>query len=248
MPLLPPPTPEHWRLIRKLESISPLDDDDRTALSAIPLRTRTIEAGVDIIPQGAVPTECCFVVEGLVCRYAVTGAGTRQIVSFHIPGDLPDRDSLHLAELDHSVGSLSPARVAFIPHAPLTELLLRRPNIAVAFWRDGVVDAAIFRQWLTSLGRRSARQRIAHVLCEMYARMDALSLADRDHFSFPVTQPQLADALGLSAVHVNRTLQELRQAGLLAWKGSVVNLIDLAALREISEFDPSYLRLRSMPH
>jgi len=238
---------EHGRLIRKFVSISRLDAGDQQALASLPLRTRSVEAGVDVIPQGSVPTECCFVIEGLMCRYSMTSSGRRQIVSFHIAGDLPDRDSLHLPRLDHSVGSVSAGRLAFIPHAAITPLLEKHPNIAVALWRDAVVDAGVFRQWLTSLGRRSARQRVAHLLCEMFTRMEALGLADVDHFAFPVTQAQLGDALGLSSVHVNRTLQELRTSRLITWKGSVVTIDDGPGLRRIADFDPSYLELSPMP-
>lgn len=244
------PTPEHGRLIRKLESISRLDALDRRGLAELPLRTRSVEAGVDLIPQGAKPTECCFVIDGCMCRYVVTAAGGRQIVAFHIAGDLPDRDSLHLPHLDHAVSSISSGRVAFIPHAALAALIDARPNIAVAMWRDAVVDAGVFRQWLTSVGRRSAKQRVAHLICEMFTRMDALGLADGDHFSFPVTQVHLGDALGLSSVHINRTLQDLRADGVVSWRSSIVTIHDEEQLRQIGDFDPGYLELKAMarPH
>jgi len=239
-------SPEHGRLIRKLESISRLENADKQALARLPLRTRSVEAGVEVIAQGSVPTEICFVIEGWMCRYAITEQGSRQIVAFHIPGDLPDRDSLHLPHLDHAIGSVSAARLAFIPHADLLELTERHPNIAVAMWRDAVVDAGIFRQWLTSVGRRTARQRVAHLICEMFTRMEALGLADGDHFSFPVTQAQLADALGLSPVHVNRMVQDLRTEGLISWKAAIMTIHDRAALREVAGFDPAYLELKPL--
>ena len=241
----PPPSAEHGRLISKLASIAELDDADRQAISGLPLRTRSVEAGVDLIAEGAAPTECCFVVEGLVSRYSITANGARQIVSFHIAGDLPDRDSIHLFRLDHTIASISPARVAFIPHADLARAFDKRPRISVALWRDAVVDGGVYRQWLTSVGRRTAKQRIAHLVCEVFARMRAVGLADDDHFSFPVTQVHLGDALGLSAVHINRTLQELRQDGVIAWRGTVVTIPDWDALAAAGDFDPSYLKLRT---
>lgn len=240
----PEPTPEHGRLIRKLESVTTLDAEDRRAVAELPLRTRSVEAGVDVIPQGSTPSECCFVVEGWMCRYVLTANGSRQIVAFHIPGDLPDRDSLHLPHLDHAVSSISNGRVAFIPHDAILSLLKARPNLAVAFWRDAVVDAGVFRQWLTSVGRRTAKQRVAHLICEMFTRMEGLGLADGDHFSFPVTQAQLGDALGLSSVHINRTLQELKAEGVISWRGSIVTIHDEQQLREIGDFDPGYLELK----
>lgn len=238
------PSPEHGRLIVKLESIARLEAHDREAIAALPLRKRSVEAGVDIVAHGAIPTECSFVIDGLLCRYALTGEGNRQIVSFHIPGDLPDRDSLHMAALDHSVGSLSAARIAFIPHAALYRLVETHPNIALAFWRDAVAEGGVYRQWLTSIGRRTAKQRLAHVICETFARMEAVGQADSGQFHFPVTQGQLGDALGLSSVHINRTLQELRNDGLLTWKGTVVTILEPERLREAGDFDPSYLRLK----
>ena len=241
-----PPSAEHARLITKLESVARLTRKDCAAIAALPLRTRSVDAGADIIAEGDQPRECCLVIDGLLCRYSITGAGDRQIVSFHIAGDLPDRDSLHLAAMDHGVCSVSPARVAFIPQPALLQLIETHPNVALALWRDTVTDGAIYRQWLTSVGRRTARQRLAHLVCEIYMRMAAVGLADGDHFSFPVTQTQLGYALGLSAVHVNRTLQELRHEGLLTWKGPVVMLLDHAALREVGDFDPGYLQLKPL--
>jgi CRP-like cAMP-binding protein len=240
------PTAEHARLIRKLKSLSTLDDIDVDAINQLPIRTRSVEAGADLISQGDVPAECCFVIDGWVCRYAMTMSGGRQIVAFHIPGDMPDRDSLHLRHLDHSVGAISVARVAFIPHAALARTLQERPNIATALWRDAVVDGGVFRQWLTSVGRRTARQRVAHLICEMFERMNSLGLADDDHFSFPVTQTQLGDALGLSSVHINRTVQELRTDGLISWKSTVVTIHDEERLRHSADFDPAYLQLKPL--
>jgi len=238
------PSPEHARLIVKLESLARLDAADRQGLADLPIRTRSVEAGVDVAAHGDIPTECAFVIDGLLCRYALTGGGGRQIVSFHIPGDLPDRDSLHLTALDHSIGALSASRVAFIPHAALYRLVKNSPNIALALWRDAVVEGGVYRQWLTSIGRRTARQRLAHVICETLTRMEAVGQVDNDQFHFPATQLQLGDALGLSSVHVNRTLQELRTDGLLTWKGTVVTILDRARLREAGDFDPGYLCLK----
>jgi CRP-like cAMP-binding protein len=230
-------SPEHGRLVTKLESISRLDASERAAIAALPLRTRTVEAGTDIIAQGSSPHECCFAIEGLLCRYGLTGGGGRQIVSFHVSGDMLDRDALHMSNLDHSVSSLSAARVAYVPHPDIVRLAEAMPNIGLAFWRDAVVDSGIYRQWLISIGRRNAKQRLAHLICETFTRMEAVGLAEADHFHFPVTQVQLGDALGLSAIHVNRSLQELRQDALVAWKGRVVTILNAAELREAADFD-----------
>ena len=239
------PSAEHGRLISKLDSIGRLNADDRVAVAGLPLRTRTVDAGDDLVLEGSSPTECLVVLDGLLARYNLVRDGERQIHSFHIPGDLPDRDTLHVGVMDHSICALSSARVAFIPHEAITALLNARPNIAVALWRDSIIDGGIYRQWLTGVGRRSAKQRVAHLICETFVRMGAVGLAENDHFYFPVTQSQLGDALGLTAVHVNRTLQELRQAGLITWKGTVVSVPDVEALQHAGDFDRTYLHLRT---
>jgi len=244
MPMPPRPSAEHGRLISKLDSMSRLNERERHAVAALPIRTRSVGAGQDLVLEGVAPSECCFVVDGLVCRYAITGEGGRQIVSFHIPGDLPDRDSLHLSVMDHTICAVSSARIAFIPHAAVVRLVESCPNVGIALWRDSVVDGGIYRQWLTSVGRRTAKQRLAHLICETFARMEAVGLADTDHFHFPVTQVQLGDALGLTAVHVNRMLQELRRDGLVSWNAPVVSISDHVALRRAGDFDAAYLQLK----
>jgi CRP-like cAMP-binding protein len=132
----------------------------------------------------------------------------------------------------------------------LSPILERLPNLAIALWRDAVIDGGIYRQWLTGVGRRTAKQRVAHLICETFDRMEAVGLTNDDHFSFPVTQAQMGDALGLSPVHVNRTVQELRQESLITWKGGVMGVPVRQALERAGDYDPTYLRLRprNLPH
>jgi CRP-like cAMP-binding protein len=238
-------TPELGRLIEKLDSIAKLNAEDRAEIARLPIRTRSIAAGADVVSEGDEPHDCCLVVDGLLARYNLVRDGERQIHSFHVPGDLPDRDSLHVRRMDHGIVALSSARVAFISHGALLDLVENRPNIGVALWRDAVVDAAVYRQWLVNVGRRNARQRLAHLVCEMFVKMTAVGLAEKDHFNFPVTQNQLADATGLTAVHVNRTLGELKRQDLIEWRGSVVTIANLPLLEQVGEFDPAYLHLKS---
>ena len=231
-------------LIRKLESITELTDDERAALHRLPYQIKNVAADQDLVSDGERPSQCCLILEGFSCRYKVTPDGKRQILSFHIAGDIPDLQSLHLKVMDHALGLLTPGKVAFISHESLFDLCNRHPNVAGAFWRDTLIDAAVFREWITNIGRRSAYQRTAHLLCEVSVRLRAVGLAEGNAFPFPVTQAEIADATGLSNVHVNRTLQELRAAGLIDMRDGRVTVRNWNGLQEAGEFDPTYLHIK----
>ncbi|HEY9218289.1 MAG TPA: Crp/Fnr family transcriptional regulator [Phenylobacterium sp.] len=235
--------PEYGRLIAKLETIALLSDTEKAALATLPLRIRSFKENADLVRQGEASPECCLIVEGFACRYKLLGEGQRQIMSFHIPGDIPDLQSLHLSTMDHSLGALTPVQAAFIPHGPLNELTRAFPGIAAALWRETLIDAAIFREWLAGVGRRSAHQRIAHVICEVYVKMRSVGLTSGLGFELPVTQAELADSLGLSAVHVNRVLQDLRRDGLIASRGKSIVIQDWERLQAAGDFEPGYLHL-----
>jgi CRP-like cAMP-binding protein len=237
---------EHERLIRKLESIAQINDTERRALGALPLRIKRYIEDTDIVQQGDAPGECCLVLEGFVCRYKILGRGQRQIVSFHIPGDVPDFQSLHLKVMDHSLGALTPTLVAFIPHAAFSELMRSHPRLAAAIWRDTLIDASIFREWLSGVGRRSAFERVAHLICEMFVKYEAVGLSRNGSFELPITQAEYGDALGLSTVHVNRSLMALRKQGLIASKGGRTQILDWESLKKAGDFDPMYLHMQ--PH
>lgn len=230
-------------LIRKLESIAPVSPEEKAALQRLPLRLRTVAANRDIVQEGDTPSECCLVVEGFACRYNMTAEGKRQILSFHISGDIPDLQSLHLHVMDHSLGTLTPSQLAFIQHNDLRSLIRSHPRLGDLLWRDTLIDAAMFRQWLVGLGRRDARGRIAHLLCELLVRLRAVELVEDHRFTLPLTQAELADALGLTTVHVNRVLQDLRKAKLISLNGGSLTVLDWEGLQEAGEFDPTYLHL-----
>jgi CRP-like cAMP-binding protein len=230
-------------LVRKLDSIFALSAEERSALSRLPGSVREIAADHDVVREGDAPGECCLILEGFVCRYKVTDAGKRQIFSFHTPGDIPDLQSLHLEVMDHSVGTITPSKLLFIPHEAVRELCRRFPRIADAFWRDTLIDGAVFRQWLLGVGRKEAHSRIAHLLCELFLRLRAIGLAEESAFELPLTQAEIGDALGLSTVHVNRSLQRLRALGLIASSGRRLLIRDWRGLSEVGEFDPTYLHL-----
>src|SRR3954453_11314589 len=231
-------------LIHKLGSQIVLSDDERNALQSITGTIKTLDAHQDIAREGDRPSACCLILEGFAYRYKLTETGKRQILSFHIPGDTPDLQSLHLDVMDHSLSSLSASKVMFIPHETVCDLVRQCPRIGDAFWRETLIDAAVFREWIMNLGRREAYGRMAHLLCEFYVRLRAVGLTNGDACEFPITQAELADATGLSAVHVNRTLQELRGEGLITLRAGSLAVLDWDRLREAGEFDPTYLHLR----
>ena len=236
---------ERHRLLMKLESIAELSQEDKAAVVALPMSIRSLPADSDIVSDGERPSECCLVLEGFACRYKLLSDGKRQILSFHTPGDIPDLQSLHLKVMDHSLGTLVPSRVAFIPHQSVSDLTRYYPRVAAAFWRDTLIDAAIFREWMVGLGRRSAYQRIAHLICEMAMRFKAVGLTTDHTYNLPVTQAELGDALGLSTVHVNRVIQQLRSEGLITFESRKVTALDWEGLKRAGDFDPTYLHQNS---
>jgi CRP-like cAMP-binding protein len=233
---------EHARLIRKLDSIADLSDEERRAIFALPMTVRKFAADQDVVREGDRPSECCLVVEGFAGSYKHSQDGSRQFMAFYVPGDMPDLQSLYLDVMDHSITTLVPSKLAFIPHAALHEVTRRYSGLAAALWRDTLIDAAIFREWIVNVGRRPAYARLAHLLCELIAKLRAVGLM-AGSFELPLTQEELGDAMGLSTVHVNRTLQELRANGLIRSEGRTLIVEDWEALKEAGEFDPTYLHL-----
>jgi CRP-like cAMP-binding protein len=234
-------------LLRKLTSIATLDDEDQIAVDRLPLQLIDLKADQDIVREGDRPSRSCFLLSGMACWFKVTGEGRRQILSFQISGDLPDIQSIHLATLDSTLTTISPCRVAFVQHEALLEICAKRPNVANAFWRMTLIDSAVFREWVANVGSRQALGRVAHLLCELVTRIRAVGLADKFVCELPVTQTELADATGLSTVHVNRTLQSLRRQKLIHWKDSQLEVLDWAGLQEAGDFDPTYLHMRTSP-
>ena len=232
------------RLLRKLRSVAEVSPEGVRAIEALPFRVRDIAEGADVVSEGDAPGECCLLTDGWVARYKLMQHGQRQIFSFHIPGDIPDLQSLHLKVMDHSLCALTEARVAYIPHGEIQELMGRHESLRNAFWRDTLVDAAVFREWMAGIGRRSAYQRIAHLFCELYVRMRAVGLTGDQGFRLALTQAEIADALGLTSVHVNRVLKELRGDELIATAGRYLSILDWDGLQRAGDFDPTYLHLR----
>jgi CRP-like cAMP-binding protein len=241
---MPPSRPSNFhshRLLLKLQSVATLPAEDKAALIRLPMTVARISADTDIQREGDRPSACCLLLEGYACRYRVLAGGQRQIMSFHTPGDIVDLQSLHLQVMDHSIAALVPSQVAFIPHQALHDLIQQHPRLGAALWRDTLIDAAIFREWLVGIGRRSSYARIAHLFCELIYKLKAVGLGEGPTFELPITQGELADALGISDVHVNRVLQQLRAEGLIRLRRGALTVLDWQGLISAGEFDPAYL-------
>jgi CRP-like cAMP-binding protein len=237
----------HRALIRKLETITVLSEDDRAAILALPATVKEFAADRDIVCEGDRPSQCCLLVEGFLCRYKMTPDGNRQIISFHVPGDIPDLHSLHIDVMDHSLATMVASKIAFIPHEAVRTLIHTQSRIADAFWREALVDASIFREWIVNVGTRDAYSRIAHLLCEIFTKLQAVGIASGNSFRLPLTQSEIGDATGLSTVHVNRSIMQLRADGLITLERNVCTILDAARLAEAAMFDPTYLHLKQPP-
>jgi CRP-like cAMP-binding protein len=230
-------------LLRKLSQHSPLDDEDKKAILALPWTIRTVEPQGYIVREGDVPAMCGVLLTGFAFRQKLTGDGSRQIVSVHVPGDPLDFQNFYLDESDHNVQALTRAEVAFVERNELRELARARPAVSQAIFVITLIDASIFREWILNVGRRAAPARVAHVLCELGVRLDAQGLAEEYGYQLPMTQEQLADVVGLTPVHVNRTLKSLESQGLIKRDRRKVSFPDWQALRDVGDFNQRYLHL-----
>lgn len=230
-------------LIHQLETLSPLSAEDRRLLLALPFRLRRLDPGSYIVREGDKPVQCCVLIRGYAFRQKVTGSGARQILSICVPGDAVDLQNMFLHVSDHSVQLLTQAKVADLPREPLQELVLSRPKIAEAVIQLTLVESSILREWVVNVGRRDARARIAHILCEFAVRLEQRGLTTDHEFELPMTQEQLADATGLTSVHVNRVLKALENDGLITRKRRQIHFRDWRALQEAGDFSRRYLHV-----
>ncbi len=230
-------------LARRLALIGNLDEGDREALLALQGQARTVQKGTDVLRHGDFPTESVLVVSGLMCRYKLLPEGRRQIHSFYLAGDTPSLESIPIERMDNNLATMSDSRLAFIAHADLCRIFRERPNIQNLVWRETLVQAATFREWLTRNSLLPADAAMAHLFCEIMVRAEASGLTRDDSCELPVTQHDLAEALGLSDVHINRTLMVLRELG-VELKNGVLSVKNLQQLQRFARFDPSYLYLQ----
>ena len=231
----------------KFERRDDISSAQRDAILALPVEPRRFRPGDLIATEGERQTDSLLLVSGFAGRFALLSNGGRQFTELGLPGDFMDLHGLVTKRLDHSVMAISACELAAVPHDALRRLMAEDPHLARLFWLETVVDAAVHRVWLVGLGRQDAQARMAHLFCETQVRLEAVGLADDDGFDFPLNQIELADVLGLSSVHVNRTLMALRSGGLLDWKEGRVTVNDWTRLVRLAEFDPLYLRFWKEP-
>jgi CRP-like cAMP-binding protein len=230
-------------LITKLAVSNKLDDGDIHALHGLNIREKLLGPRVTIVSDGTRPTESCLLVKGYVFRIKMTPDGGKQVLSIHIPGEVPDLQSLHLKVMDHDLETVTDCTLGFIAHDDLKNVTRQRPNLAAALWRETLIDGAIFREWIVNVGQREALPRMAHLLLEMHERLKGIGLTRNSGFELPVTQTDLSDCLGLSAVHTNRVLQELRREKLISVNRGEFRILDLSRMKELAGFDAAYLHL-----
>lgn len=231
-------------MVRKLEHWRPLSDEDQQSLLALPYRLITLRPQEYLVREGDRPQFSCIILSGFAIRHKIAGNGGRQIVSIHMKGDLGDLQNSLLHTADHNRQALTQVEAAVIPVDAIQTLAFARPTIGRAMWYETLVDASIFREWTLNVGRRDARTRTAHMLCEFAYRLEASGLGARCDYELPMTQELMADALGLTSVHVNRTLKALETEGLIARTHRVVRIASSESLAKVGDFDSTYLHRR----
>jgi CRP-like cAMP-binding protein len=230
----------HPKFIAHLQAIEGLSEDERRQIAGLPSTLRQVSDGEIVLRQGEDPSRCVFVVSGFLYQARIVGDRS-QILAFHVPGDMPCLHTLLVSPMDADLVGLGPSIVGYVAHSHLKQLLDGSIHLTRAFWRETLIDAAISRQWIARLGAQAALPKVAHLICELAARLEVVGLVKNGRFQMPMTQRHVADACGLSIVHVNRTIQELRGRRLIAWEGSEIELLLPDELRALADFTPDYL-------
>jgi CRP-like cAMP-binding protein len=217
-----------------------LSPNDRELLKALRVTERTLEHREPLTREGDAATQCAIVHAGFLASYKIV-SDREQILAFYVPGDFPDLQALYLPVSDHAIISIGTSRVGLISHSEMKDLLAASPKLASVFWRETMTEAIILREWLCNVAARDALASLAHLVCEIASRLEAVGLVTDGSFHLPLTQQDLANASGISVVHVNRTLQEMRKRRLVRWEGRTVTLLDFDELKRIAQFEPEYL-------
>ena len=232
-------------MVRRLAYRVALDAADRDALFALPFTVRTVERGGYIVREGDIATRTSVMLSGFSVRSKTVGSGARQIVSIHMRGDMVDLQNSLLDTADHTVEMLTRGRIAEIPRNEIWRIAADRPMVARAMWRETLVDGSIFREWIANIGRRDARTRLAHLFCEFALRLKVAGLAEAGQYELPMTQEQLADATGLTSVHINRTIRGLEADRFIERDDPRrIHIMDWDRLAEVGDFQSEYLHLR----
>jgi CRP-like cAMP-binding protein len=229
------------RVVRRLEKRGPLFAEDRQAILSLPITVRTVDPAGYLVREGEEAKVCSILLTGFAYRHKVTGDGERQILSIHMPGEFLDLQNSLLGIADHNVQALTRCEVAFVPVSEIRALAEKHPLVARALWIDTLIDAAIYREWLVNVGRRDSITRLAHLLCEIWLRLEDAGLAHDGAYELPMTQEQIADAAGLTPVHVNRVLKELGRLKLISRDKRAVTIVDWNGLQHIGDFNARYL-------
>jgi CRP-like cAMP-binding protein len=237
----PPGQPDLQRFLDRLTRRSVLSPTEQAAILELPVQVERARPNNDFVRLGERVHHACFIADGLVGRFDQNANGERQITALHIPGDMPDLHSVVQPKATSALQALSPTTILRIPHQAVRVIAAAHPAIAEALWRDCMVDSMILAQWVVNVGRRDARCRIAHLICEMALRYRGTGLSGKVTFNLPMTQAHLADATGLTSVHVNRSLKALEDEGLEFRRGAV-DIDDWAQLVSVGDFDPDYLQ------
>jgi CRP-like cAMP-binding protein len=234
-------------LLLKLRVRDLLAEEEEEVLRASVAEIREHPAGRTIVRAGTTLSASTLLIEGIVCRYKDLADGQRQIMELHVAGDFVDLHGFLLKRLDHNIGTMTPVRVAMVPHDALRGITETHPHLGRMLWFSTLLDAAIHREKILSIGRRSAVARIAHIFCELVVRLRLVGLADETGFALPLTQADLADVTGLTSVHVNRMLKKLRDDKKLTFRAGRVTIEDWEGLQRLAEFDPTFLHLERRP-
>lgn len=230
-------------MIRKLARHHPVTQDDMDEVGALPFTLREISSSEYLVREGQQPHRCAFIVEGYAFRQKLARNGERQIIAIHLPGDFLDLQNLFLIESDHNIQALTPGIVAEVPLSAIQELAFRRPAVGKAFWVATLIEASISREWLLNVGRRTATERLAHLLCEIVVRQKEADMPVAADYELPMTQEQIGDALGLTSVHVNRVLKVLQENGLIVRDRRQMKVSNWSGLRVLADFNDRYLHL-----
>jgi len=232
-------------MLRKLEYWQPLSQEDSDAVLGLPHTMKRLEAHNYIVREFDRAEFSCVLLSGFAIRHKIVSGGQRQIVAIHMRGELVDLQNSLLGRADHSVQMLTAGTIATIPRDEIKRIAFERPAVGQAMWLDTLVDASIFREWVANVGRRDARTRLAHLLCEFSLRLKVAGLGEQTNYELPMTQEQLADATGLTSVHVNRTLKGLESDGLIGRSNPrFIEIGDWRRLAEVGDFNSNYLHLR----
>lgn len=234
-------------LLLNLGARDAISAEEEQALRAVITRERRFATDEDLVTEGQRPGSSTLMLSGIAARYKLLEDGKRQITALHVAGDFVDLHAFPLKTMDHGVVALSPCHVAFADHADIRMLTETRPHLTRMLWLSTVIDGAIHREWIVAMGRRSKKAHLAHLICELYMRLSVVRLVTDQSFYFPLSQAVVADALGLSVVHVNKTLQKLRSDNVVTWTDRMITVLNWEKLTEIAEFDPSYLHLSMEP-